>query len=93
MLPHDLQGVAGTVIGSDRVGAVPKDRHGDGLRTASVPELVLHPVAQGVHRQLPVGDHRPEALHHHGGGSITAAGTGVLGEDHLPILLTLPMLL
>ena len=93
MLPHDLQGVAGTVVGGHRVGAVSKDRHGDGLRTAGVPELVLHPVAQGVHRQLPVGDHRPEALHHHGRGGITAAGPGVPREDRLPVPLALPMFL
>ena len=68
-----------------------QDRYGDGLWTAHVPELVMHPVAQGVHRQLPVGDHRPQALHHHGGGSITAVGTGVLWEDRLPVLLALPV--
>ena len=45
VLPHDLHGVAGTVVGGDRVRAVSKDCHGDGLRAASVPELVLHPVA------------------------------------------------
>ena len=45
VLPHDLQGVAGTVVGGHRVGAVPQDRQGDGLRAAGVPEPVLHPVS------------------------------------------------
>ena len=62
LLPHDLQGVARAVVGSHSVQAVSEDRHGDGLRAACVPEPVLHPVAQGLHRQLPVGDHLAEAL-------------------------------
>ena len=45
VLPHDLQGIASAVVGSDRVGAVSQDGHGDCLRTARVHELVLHPVA------------------------------------------------
>ena len=62
VLPHDLQGVARAVVGSHGVRAVSEDRHGDDLRAACVPEPVLHPVAQGLHRQLPVGDHLAEAL-------------------------------
>ena len=45
VLPHDLQGVARAVVGGHRVGAVPQDRQGDGLRAARVPEPVLHPVS------------------------------------------------
>ena len=93
MVPHGLQDVARAVVGCHRVGVVSQDGHGDGLRAARVPEPVLHAVAQGVHRELPVGDHRPEALHHHGGGGVTATGTGVPREDGLPVLLTLPVLL
>ena len=36
MLPRDLQGVARTVVGGHRVGAVSQDGHGDGLLAAGV---------------------------------------------------------
>ena len=63
VLPHDLQGIPRAIVGSDCVGAVPKDGQGDGLRTASVSQLVLHAVAQGVHCQLLVCDDCAKALH------------------------------
>ena len=54
MLPRDLKGLAPTEVSFDRVGSMPKSRHGDGLGTASVPELVVHPLPQRMHSQLPV---------------------------------------
>ena len=91
MLSHDLQGVARAVVGCHRVGAVSQDGHGDGLGTARIPEPVLHAMAQGVHGELPVRDRRPEALHHHDGGGVTATGTPVIRENRLPVLLALPV--
>ena len=91
VFPHDLQGLARAVVCGDSVRPVPQEGHGDGLREARVSHSVLHPVARRVHGELPIRDHRPEALHHHGGGGVTAAWTRVLGEDRLPILLALPV--
>ena len=54
VLPHDLQRVALAVVGSDCIAAVAQDGQGHILRTACVPELVLHPVAQGVDGDLGV---------------------------------------
>ena len=48
--------------------------------------------AEQVHGELPVCDHRPEALHHHGEGGFTATGLGVLSEDRVAILRAMPVM-
>ena len=49
VLPHDLDGIAWTVVRSDSIGAMSEDSHRDCLRTTSVAQFILHSVSKGMH--------------------------------------------
>lgn len=82
---HDLNCIARAIVGSDIALGVPEDFHRQALRAAGVPQLVLHPVPEGVHGDLLVGDDGAQPLHEHGGGFVIATGLGVGGKDGVGI--------
>ena len=54
--PHNLQGVVRDLVGGYLVGTVSQDRHRDCLKVPRVPDLVLHPVAEGMTNDLQSGE-------------------------------------
>ena len=60
-----------------------QDSHGYRLWATRVSELVLHPVAQGVHGHLLVCHGLAQAFHQHGRAHVTPTGFGISVEDGL----------